>query len=85
MTALFRAKRSIKEVISSYHDPTEDPLTKALLPSPGESEDERLRRLDRMQAAQKVSREIDLEILESKKIMERRNKAIKVLLLGRCF
>jgi guanine nucleotide-binding protein alpha-1 subunit len=83
MTTLFKAKRSIREAISAYQDPSEDPLTKALEPAPDESEEERLRRLESIQAAQKVSQAIDAEILESKKLLEKKNKAIKILLLGR--
>jgi hypothetical protein len=82
MTTLFKAKRSIKEAISAYQDVNDDPLTIALLPPPGETDEERTRRLESIQVAQKVSREIDAEILESKKLFEKKNKAIKILLLG---
>ena len=83
MTTLFKAKRSIKEAIDAYQDPNEDPLTKALQPHPDETEEERLHRLESAKAAVKVSREIDAEILESKKSLEQKNKAIKILLLGK--
>jgi len=82
MTALFKAKRTIKEAISAYQDVNDDPLTVALLPPPGETDEERTRRLESIQVAQKVSREIDAEILESKKLFEKKNKAVKILLLG---
>ena len=83
MATLFKTKRTIREAINSYTDGNDDPLTRALLPDPGESEEERIHRIEKFNEAQKVSREIDAEILESKKTFEKKNKAIKILLLGK--
>jgi len=52
-------------------------------PPPNETVDEKRDRLARQQEAQRVSREIDEGILESKKLFDKKKKAIKVLLLGR--
>lgn len=65
---------------------SDDPFLEKLRPPPGETLEEKAERLQRQQEAIRVSREIDAGILESKKAMERRKKAIKVLLLGAwCF
>lgn len=60
----------------------DDPLSKALLPPPNESPDDRARRIQRQREAQAISHRIDEDIQESRKALERRKKAIKILLLG---
>ncbi|EMD36098.1 hypothetical protein CERSUDRAFT_116002 [Gelatoporia subvermispora B] len=65
----------------SSTDP-DDPLTQALEPPPDESPDERQVRLHQQQEAARVSHEIDEHIQEDKKELDRRKKAIKILLLG---
>jgi hypothetical protein len=82
VTALLRTRHVIS---SAMQDPREDPLSQALQPPPGESEADRLLRLQILRAAEQISREIDASILESKKEFERRKKAIKILLLGISF
>ncbi|KAJ7593133.1 G-protein alpha subunit [Mycena floridula] len=49
---------------------------------PDETEQERAVRVRTSRDAQKKSRQIDESILESKKILDRRKKAVKILLLG---
>ncbi|KAK0202281.1 heterotrimeric GTP-binding alpha subunit [Desarmillaria ectypa] len=49
---------------------------------PDETEEQRANRLKELQDAQTVSREIDEHLLETKKMLERRKRAIKMLLLG---
>lgn len=60
----------------------DDPLSRALMPPKDESPEDRARRLHAMQEATRVSREIDESLQESRRAMEKRKKAIKVLLLG---
>lgn len=60
----------------------EDPLAKALLPPPNETPSEREKRVQAQCEALRVSKEIDERLLESKKILDSRKKATKVLLLG---
>jgi guanine nucleotide-binding protein alpha-1 subunit len=65
------------------HSPDINPFTLARLPiPPNETEEERATRVRIMQEAQDVSRQIDDSILESKKLMDKRKKATKILLLG---
>lgn len=59
-----------------------DPFSHILRPPPGETEEERARRIHSLQEAQRISREIDQSILESKKLYDQRKKAVKILLLG---
>ncbi|OCH90781.1 G-protein alpha subunit [Obba rivulosa] len=66
---------------ASNTDP-DDPLSQALQPPPDESPDQRQARLHQQQEAARVSHEIDEHIQEDKKELERRKKAIKILLLG---
>lgn len=60
----------------------EDPLAKALLPPPNETPTEREKRIQAQCEALRISKEIDESLLESKKVLEIRKKATKVLLLG---
>ncbi len=60
----------------------EDPLRFLSLPPVHETPEDRDRRLMCMREAQRVSREIDESIAESKKLLEKKKKAVKVLVLG---
>jgi len=51
-------------------------------PLPGESEEQAIVRVKSLQEAIKRSKEIDESLLETKIVLERRNKAVKILLLG---
>jgi hypothetical protein len=62
---------------------TNDPFAAAFMPPPDETEDERAQRVHEQAEAARVSREIDEDLQEAKKLIEKRKKAIKVLLLGR--
>lgn len=62
----------------------DDAWSNIFKPPPNESVEERRDRIARQQEAQRVSREIDESILESKKLFDKKKKAIKVLLLGMC-
>lgn len=61
---------------------TTDPLTLAMAPPPNETLDERLAREEREERAREVSKRIDAEIKLAKAAMKKRQKAIKVLVLG---
>ncbi|PBK60256.1 heterotrimeric GTP-binding alpha subunit [Armillaria solidipes] len=67
---------SLDTVYNPFHGPTNLPGP------PNESEEQRTRREQESQDAQSISREIDEHLLETKKILERRRRAIKMLLLG---
>jgi len=60
----------------------DDAWSNIFKPPPNETAEEKRERLARQQEAQRVSREIDEGILESKKLLEKKKKAVKVLLLG---
>ncbi|KZT30067.1 G-alpha-domain-containing protein [Neolentinus lepideus HHB14362 ss-1] len=60
----------------------DDPLSTVLKPPRDESPEERKIRMEKQCEAQRISRQIDDNILESKKAFEKRKKAIKILLLG---
>ncbi|KAG2070861.1 hypothetical protein BDR04DRAFT_582270 [Suillus decipiens] len=62
----------------------DDAWSSIFKPPPNESAEEKRERIARQQEAQRVSREIDEGILESKKLFDKKKKAIKVLLLGMC-
>ena len=62
--------------------PDEDPLTMAMAPPPGETEDQKADRLKREEAARAVSDRIDEELREEKAQLKKKKKPIKVLLLG---
>lgn len=72
----------MRRVPSSNMPHIEDPLTKALLPPPNESPSDRETRIQAQSEALRVSKEIDESLLESKKVLDNRKKAIKILLLG---
>jgi guanine nucleotide-binding protein alpha-1 subunit len=84
MTTRFRSRR-VPIDPSGYRDVHEDPLSQAMMPPNDETPEERALRLEAMQEATRVSREIDESLLESKRAYEKRKKAIKVLLLGGSF
>ncbi|EGN97541.1 hypothetical protein SERLA73DRAFT_139805 [Serpula lacrymans var. lacrymans S7.3] len=60
----------------------DDSWSQVFRPPANESMEERTERMYRQQEAQRISREIDESIQESRKVLERKKKAIKVLLLG---
>jgi hypothetical protein len=70
----------------SFINPTkarhDDPLSRALEPPTGETEEERRQRILAQEEALRISRQIDESIQESKKDHDKWKKAIKVLLLG---
>lgn len=49
---------------------------------PGESEEQAATRVKLLQEAVKRSKEIDDSLQETRKVLERRKKAVKILLLG---
>lgn len=60
----------------------EDTFSLRLQPPANETVAERSERLTLAREAQKVSRQIDQTIAESKKALERKKRAVKILLLG---
>ncbi|KAJ7078987.1 G-protein alpha subunit [Mycena crocata] len=59
-----------------------DPLNATLQPPPNETEEEKAVRLEAAREATRVSRTIDAGLAESKKALERKKRAVKILLLG---
>ncbi|KAJ6535107.1 G-protein alpha subunit [Mycena capillaripes] len=59
-----------------------DPLNAGLQPPPNETEEEKIARLEAALKATRVSRAIDVGLAESKKALERKKRAVKILLLG---
>jgi guanine nucleotide-binding protein subunit alpha len=59
-----------------------DPLFAVLQPPPNETEEEKTERLEAAREATKVSRTIDAGLAESKKALDRKKRAVKILLLG---
>ncbi|KAJ7605385.1 G-alpha-domain-containing protein [Mycena polygramma] len=59
-----------------------DPLNAGLAPPANESEEERAARLEAAREATRVSRAIDAGLAETKRAMERKKRAVKILLLG---
>ncbi|KAJ7194277.1 G-protein alpha subunit [Mycena pura] len=59
-----------------------DPLSVPLQPPPNETEDEKLARLEAAREATRVSRSIDAGLVDTKKMLERKRRAVKILLLG---
>lgn len=82
MATKFRSKKSLSAEIVADKYQVDDPLSLALLPPKDESPEDRELRLERQHEASRVSREIDEGLQESRRIYEKRKKAIKVLLLG---
>ncbi|TFK51201.1 G-alpha-domain-containing protein [Heliocybe sulcata] len=64
---------------AAYDD---DPFSRILKPPQNETPGQQRVRMEKQQEAQRISRQIDESILESKKAFEKRKKAIKILLLG---
>ncbi|KAF5386136.1 hypothetical protein D9615_002342 [Tricholomella constricta] len=61
---------------------TSDPLTLAMAPPANETSEERLAREEREQRAREVSKRIDAELKQAKAAMKKKQKAVKVLVLG---
>ncbi|KAJ7069115.1 G-protein alpha subunit [Mycena amicta] len=59
-----------------------DPLSIPLQPPANETETEKQTRLDAAREATRVSRAIDAGLVETKKALERKQRAVKILLLG---
>ena len=72
----------LMKAVSNLRRPN-DPFAAALMPPPEETEEERVKRVREQAEAARVSREIDESLQEAKKLIEKRKKAIKVLLLGK--
>ncbi|KAG1771924.1 guanine nucleotide binding protein, alpha subunit, partial [Suillus placidus] len=60
----------------------DDAWSNIFKPPPNETAEEKCERIAHQQEAQRVSQDIDEGILESKKLLDKKKKAIKVLLLG---
>lgn len=71
---------SIPRASSTPFNPFYARWSNALLP--GESEEQATARVKSLHEAIKRSKEIDESLLETKIVLERRNKAVKILLLG---
>ncbi|KAJ8597202.1 G-protein alpha subunit [Rhizopogon salebrosus TDB-379] len=74
--------RSSAERFTPLKPVQDDAWSNIFKPPPNETAEEKRERLVHQQEAQRVSREIDESILESKKLLEKKKKAVKVLLLG---
>ncbi|KAJ7440298.1 G-protein alpha subunit [Mycena galericulata] len=74
MPDLLKATRTSE---SSY-----DPLNAGLQPPPNESEEDKAARLEASREAVRVSRSIDAGLAEAKKALEKKKRAVKILLLG---
>ncbi|KAJ6510993.1 G-protein alpha subunit [Mycena sanguinolenta] len=59
-----------------------DPLSVPLQPPANETEEEKATRLEAAREATRVSRSIDVGLVESKKALEKKKRAVKILLLG---
>ena len=62
--------------------PDEDPLTIAIAPPPGETEEQKQQRLSAEAEARRISDEIDQQLKEERAALKKKKKPIKVLLLG---
>ncbi|KAI0085497.1 guanine nucleotide binding protein, alpha subunit [Irpex rosettiformis] len=60
----------------------EDPLTIAIAPPPGETEEQKQHRLQEEAEARRISDEIDQQLKEERAALKKKKKPIKVLLLG---
>lgn len=79
---LFNVKRHRSQNELQVHADLIDPFTAALEPPPDEDEDSRAARIKNAEEAERKSREIDDDIAESKKMLEKKRKGVKLLLLG---
>lgn len=62
---------------------SENPFIVTFKAPANETEEERASRARALQDAQRVSRQIDESLQETKRLLDRRRKAVKILLLGR--
>ncbi|KAH7925987.1 G-alpha-domain-containing protein [Leucogyrophana mollusca] len=76
----YRSRASLEKI--SLKPPQDDAWSLIFRPPPDETAEERMARIQRQQEAQRISREIDESLQESKKLFDKKKKAIKVLLLG---
>ncbi|KIK58525.1 hypothetical protein GYMLUDRAFT_45166 [Collybiopsis luxurians FD-317 M1] len=63
-------------------DSFENPFITPFKPPENETEEERIHRARALQDAQRVSREIDESLQETKRLLDRRKKGMRILLLG---
>jgi hypothetical protein len=75
-----QSKREQNQASSSTN--TMDPFTQAMQPPANETPEQSAERQRAMQEAREISRKIDEGIMEDKKALERKKRAVKVLLLG---
>ena len=59
-----------------------DPFSTLLTPPPGESDAQKAARLDAAREAVRVSKGIDAGLAETRRMLERKKRAVKILLLG---
>ncbi|KAJ3782383.1 heterotrimeric GTP-binding alpha subunit [Lentinula aff. detonsa] len=78
MVAILKLKQKQRATMES----SENPFIVAFRAPANETEDERIRRVRALQDAQRVSRQIDESLQETKRILERRRRATRILLLG---
>jgi guanine nucleotide-binding protein subunit alpha len=72
-----------KEVVHTGRGLTPNPFTERwAATSPSDTREEALSKEMAFQNAQKISRQIDEGLLESKKVMDKKKKAAQILLLG---
>ncbi|KAJ8091597.1 hypothetical protein PM082_020827 [Marasmius tenuissimus] len=79
----YQPRRKGKEKAPSSPS-VDNPFISQYRPPPGETEEERIRRARAAQDAQRVSKEIDESLLETKKYLDRRRRGLRLLLLGAC-
>lgn len=60
----------------------DDPFAIHMAPPEGETPDQRALRISAQQNAEKTSRQIDEVLAQSKKLLEKKEKDVKILLLG---
>jgi guanine nucleotide-binding protein alpha-1 subunit len=63
---------------------SENPFIATFKPPANETEEERTHRVRTFQDAQRISRQIDENLLETKKKLDKRSKGTRILLLGEC-
>lgn len=76
------SSRKGKSKASSVAESFENPYVTQIRPPSRENSIQRSQRVRSMQDAQALSRRIDDDLAESKKWLDRRKKALKILLLG---
>jgi guanine nucleotide-binding protein subunit alpha len=72
----------VRSISTATHSSLDDPLTRALQPSPDESAAEREERIRAEKEAKRLSDEIDEELKKERKRERGKEKPVRVLLLG---